>query len=151
MKKFAIISLLLFVFYSVPAQFVARVEIKDSIPGICNSKEVYAIFPMFKGQEQAVCPVTDDTINARLSNEVTFLKDNPKYSDKGMVNIIINCKGEVVKCEMDNKTHSEELDKQIVAVFNSLGQWKAGKVDGNTVDSARLWSFKIKKGKIAVE
>jgi len=64
-----------------------------------------------------------------------------------MIGLVINCKGEVVQCKMDNKTKNPELDKQIEAVFNSLGSWKAGKLNGKEVDSSRLFSFKIKNGK----
>jgi hypothetical protein len=150
MKKLFCILLLLAMYYIVPAQFVAKVEIKDTdtISTLCNRKEVYALFPMFNGQEEAVCPVSKEKIEKRLNEEVAFLKENPKHKDKGMVNIMINCKGEVARCEMDNKTKNTDLDSQIVAVFNSLGEWKAGKLDGKLVDSSRLWSFEIKNGKV---
>jgi len=68
-----------------------------------------------------------------------------------MIRLLINCKGEVVLCEMDALTKSKVLDQQIEALFNSLGKWKAGKLDGNEVDSSRLYSFKIKKGKVTFE
>ncbi len=80
-----------------------------------------------------------------------FLKDNPKYKDSGMIGIIVNCKGEVVQCKMDNKTKSAELDKQIEMVFNSLGNWKAGKLDKKEVDSSKLYSFTIKNGKFSFD
>ena len=63
---------------------------------------------------------------------------------------MISCKGDMVKCEIDNKTKDAGLDSQIVAVFASLGDWKAGKLNGSPVDSMRLYSFEIKKGKITV-
>lgn len=129
------------------AQFVAKMEIKEPIPGLCNEKEVYAMLPI-KGQEEAQCPVTKDQILERLNIEVQYLKDHPKYDDKGMIGLIISCKGLVVKCEMDNKTKTPELDKQIEDVFNSLGNWTSGKLNGKEVDTARLFSFKIKDGKI---
>lgn len=47
---------------------------------------------------------------------------------------------------MDNETKSKELDAQIVAVLNTMGEWKPGKLNGSEVDSAFLFSFKIKKG-----
>lgn len=127
-------------------QFVAKMEVKEPIEGLCNDKEVYALLPMLKGQEEAVCPVTKENILERLNREVQFIKDNPKYSDKGMIGLIINCKGQVVQCKMDNKTKNVELDKQIELVFNSLGEWKAGKLDSKEVDTSKLFSFKIKKG-----
>ena len=126
-------------------------QIKEHIPGICDEKNVYVIFSMFKGQEEAKCPVSNNEITGRLNTEVTYLKDSSNFTDKGMVNLIINCKGELVKCEMDNKTKSADLDKQIVAVFNTLGKWKAGKINGEKVDVSRLWSFEIKNGVISIE
>jgi hypothetical protein len=151
MKKTILILITLVVCSTLSAQFVATMEIKEHIEGICNEKAVYALFPMFDGQKEAVCPTTDKEILKRLNNEVKFLKDNPKFKDKGMVSIIINCKGEVVKCEMDNKTKNEDLDEQIVAIFNSLGEWKAGRLNGKKVDTVILYSFKIKKGEISFE
>jgi hypothetical protein len=126
-------------------------EVKEPIPGLCNDKQVYALFPSFKGQVEAVSPLTKEQILERLNNEVQYLKDNEKYDDKGMIGLVINCKGVVVKCEMDNKTKTPELDKQIEAVFNSLGEWKAGKLNGKNVDTSRLFSFKIKNGEMTFD
>jgi len=146
MKKTLFILLGICAGWHASAQFVARMQITNEIAGICNKKEVYVLFTSFKGQIEAVCPVTKDSILKRLNTEVKYLKENPTYTDKGMVGVVINCKGEVVQCEMDNKTKKHELDKQIVAVFNSLGTWKAGKLDGNEVDSSRLFDLKIIDG-----
>jgi hypothetical protein len=151
MKKTSLILLTTLWGLTASAQFVAKMEVKEDIPGICDKNEVYALFPSFKGQEEAVCPVTKEEILQKLNSEVTFLKDNPKYKDKGMIGLVINCKGEVVKCKMDNKTKSPELDKQIEVVFNSLGSWKAGKLNGKEVDTSRLFSFKIKDGKFTFD
>jgi DNA-binding protein YbaB len=136
--------------YSVSEAQFARMEVKKPIEGVCDQKNVYAVLPMFKNQEEAKCPVSKQEIEKRLNSEVQLLKDSSGYSDKGMVSIIINCKGEVVQCEIDNKTRSAELDKQIVAVFNSLGKWKAGKVSGEKVDTVKLFSFEITDSKITV-
>jgi hypothetical protein len=145
---------LLFVIFQVSinsfSQMVARVEMKKKIEGICDSKNVYTLFPMFGDQKEAICSVSDSIMEERLNKEVEFLKDKPNYKDKGMVNIFINCKGEAVQCEIDNKTKSSVLDEQIVAVFKTLTTWKAGKLDGKEVDSMRIWSFEIKKGKISL-
>jgi hypothetical protein len=133
------------------AQFVAKMEVKEPIPGVCNNDAVYALFPSFKGQQQAICPVSKEQIIARLNSEVQFLKDNPEYEDKGMIGLIINCKGEVVQCKMDNRTKSAELDRQIEAVFNTLGEWQAGKFKKKAVDSSRLFSFKILSGELSFD
>ena len=151
MKKTILILLTSVFGLTASAQFVAKMEVKEDIPGICDKNEVYALFPSFKGQEEAVCPVTKDEILQKLNSEVSFLKDNPKYKDKGIIGLVINCKGEVVKCKMDNKTKSIELDKQIEAVFNSFGTWKTGKLNGKEVDTSRLFSFNIKNGKFTFD
>jgi len=151
MKKIGLIILTTLLGLTASAQFVAIMEVKEDIPGICNRNEVYVLFTSLKGQEEAVCPMTKEEILQKLNSEVTFLKDNPKYKDKGMIGLVINCKGEVVQCKMDNKTKSTELDKQIEAVYNSLGSWKAGKLNGKEVDTFKLFSFKIKKGKFSFD
>ena len=64
-----------------------------------------------------------------------------------MVNLVINCKGELVQCKInDPKKKSEELDKQIVAIFKSFDTWKTGTFNGQNVDSADHFTFKIKNG-----
>jgi hypothetical protein len=146
MKKTLLILLTSFFGLTVSAQFVAKMEVKEDIPGICDKNEVYALFPSIKGQVEAVCPVPKDTILKRLNSEVLFIKNNPDYNDKGMIGLVINCKGEVVKCKMDNNTKKPDLDKQIEAVFNSLGSWTAGKLNKKAVDTSRLFSFKIVNG-----
>ena len=151
MKQIISTFILLSIYLTTSAQFVAIMEVKEPIPGLCNDKEVYALLPSFKGQEEAICPLTKEKILERLNNEVPFLKDNPKYDDKGMIGLVINCKGIVVQCKMDNKTKSSELDKQIEAVFNSLGEWKSGKLNRKDVDTSRLFSFKIKNGLISFD
>jgi hypothetical protein len=151
MKKTLLTLIASTIYFAASAQFVARMEIKEDVPGICDKNECYVLFTGFKGQEKAVCPVSKDSILKRLNSEVAFLKDNPKYKDKGMIGLIINCNGKVVQCKMDNKTKSPELDKQIETVFNSLGEWRTGKLNGALVDSSELFSFKIKNGKISFD
>lgn len=146
MKKTIVALFIITSCFNASAQFVARMEIKEDIPGLCDKNEVYAFFPSFKGQVQAVCPVSEDSILQRLNTEVLFVKENPTYNDKGMMGLIINCKGVVVQCKMDNKTKDPNLDKQIEAVFNTLGKWKAGKLKKKEVDSSRLYSFSIING-----
>ncbi|HOZ67915.1 MAG TPA: hypothetical protein PLU11_03150 [Chitinophagaceae bacterium] len=147
--KIALSLCLLLTSLSLSAQFVAKMEIKEPIKGLCNEKDVYAILPI-GDQKEAICPVSEEEIARRLDSTVVFLKEHQDFKGKGMVSVIINCKGEVVKCEMDNKTKYPELDKQIVAVFAVLGQWKAGKIGKKEVDSVKLFSFEIKNGKISL-
>lgn len=147
-------TLLLFfaltVYHTTSAQFVAKMEIKEPIDGLCNSQDVYALITGLKGQVPPQCSLTKDQINEKLNSEIQFLKDNPDYSDKGMIGLIINCKGELVQCKMDNKTKSPELDSQIEKVFNSLGEWTAGKLNKKNVDTSKLFSFVIENGRIAI-
>jgi DNA-binding protein YbaB len=150
MKKFHALLVALIIYASSSAQFVAKMEVKEPIPGVCNNSEVYVIFPSFSGQTEAEWPMSKKEIIKKL-NEVAFLKDSASYNDKGMVNIIINCKGEAVQVYMDNKTRNKQLDDQIVAVLNSLGAWKAAKINKRKVDSSNLWSFEIKDGKFVNE
>lgn len=148
-------ALLLFVFIFscllCSAQFVARMEAKEPIPGVCNIKNIIVPFSMFKGQKEAVAPISKAEIEKRLNAEVKFLSENSSYSDTGMIGLIVNCKGKLVQCKMDNKTKSEELDKQIEAVFNSLTEWKPGKLDGKNVDTSNLFSFTIENGKLTLK
>lgn len=128
---------------------VAKMEVKEPINGVCDNANVIAVLPIpGNGQVKAQAPKTKEEIAQELNSRVGFLKDKPDYEDKGMVNLIINCKGELVRCEIDNKTKSPELDNQIVAVFAELKTWTAGKINNNSVDTTVLYSFSIKKGKI---
>lgn len=128
---------------------VARMEVKEPIKGVCDNANVIAILPLpGNGQVKAQPPKTKEEITQELSSKVSFLKDKPDYEDKGMVNLIINCKGELVKCEIDNKTKNSELDSQIVAVFAELKTWKAGKINDSSVDTSVLYSFTVRNGKI---
>ncbi len=151
MKKALVILLISVITWNVSAQFVAKMEVKEDIPGLCDKNEVYVLFPSFKGQKEAICPLSEDELSKRLNSEIAFLKDKPTYQDKGMIGLVINCKGALIKCEMDNKTQSPELDQQIVAIFNSLVTWKAGKLNGKPVDSSQLFSFEIKDGVIILK
>lgn len=131
------------------AQFVAKMELKEPVKGLC-SNDVYALLPL-GGQKMPVCLTSKDSIIKKLNAEVTYLKDSNSYEDKGMVSIIINCKGEPVKCEIDNKTRHKELDEQIVSVFSTLTSWAPGKIKKNEVDCVQLWGFRIKNGQFTID
>jgi len=151
MKKISLIILFAQLSLCGFSQFVARAEIKEDVQGICDKKNVYALLEMFKGQKEAVCSVKDPEIEKMLNDSVQFIKDKPNYKDKGMVSLIINCKGEVVQCKIDNKTQSPLLDDQVVNTFKTLLSWKAGTLNGKNVDSIKLWSFEIDAGKISLK
>jgi TonB family protein len=81
---------------------------------------------------------------------VQFIRDNPKFKGELMINCIVNCKGELVQCRVDNKSGNDELDKQVLAVIKSMTKWTAGVLDGNTVDCSVLFDIHLKKGKISI-
>jgi hypothetical protein len=106
---------------------------------------------MLSGQEDAKCPITKEELLAKLNNEITFFKDNPKYKSKGSVEVMVNCEGEVVKVEVDFKKMNKILENQIIDLIKRLGNWEPGKLEGKKVDSITLFSFKVKKGKVAYD
>lgn len=131
--------------------FIARMEVKEPIEGVCDNANVIVILPFLsEGQVEAKAPKTKEEITKLLNTQVTFLKDKPDYEDKGMVNLIINCEGKLVRCQIDNKTKSPELDSQVVAVFSELKKWTPATVNNKAVDTAVLQSFTIKNGKITL-
>ena len=146
MKKILLATIVTILSLNASAQIVAKLEITEPIEGICNQEEVYSLFPMFGGQVKAICPISNEEIVSKLNTEVQFLQNNPKFKTKGMVNVIINCEGELVRSSMGIPTKSSELDTQITAVMKTIMGWKAGKLNGKNVDSTINYSFKVKKG-----
>lgn len=136
---------------SKPSSFIATMEIKDDVPGLCDKEKVLVMFPMLDEQQvEAKCPLSNEEIEKKL-NAVDFLKDNDELNDEGMLNIIINCSGRLVKVEMDKKTTSTELDDQIVAEFKKLKTWTPATYYGTKVDNAQLISFEIKEGTLTLK
>lgn len=130
---------------------IGRLQMDKPIKGACDNSNIIAILPFpGNGQVEAKAPKTDEEIVKELNSKVTFLVDKPNYEDKGMVNLIVNCKGDLIRCEIDNKTKSPELDAQIVAVFAELKKWTSGTINGISVDTSVLYSFTIKNGKISL-
>ena len=149
MKKISCIVLLCAFYGAAAAQsMVMKMQMKAPIPNICG-KDVYVM--MFDGQEEPVPPLSKRDIEKKLETNILFLKDKPTFKDRGTVNIVVNCKGDVVQCQIDTKTKSEVLDQQIVAVFQSLGRWNPGKLDGKKVDASKPWSFVVNNGKITMK
>ncbi|HLK29283.1 MAG TPA: hypothetical protein VKT28_11950 [Puia sp.] len=149
MKQFLLVLFSLVIANFASAQFVAKMELKEPVKGLC-SKDVYALLPL-GDQKGPECLTPEEELIKKLNSEVTYFKDSASYEDKGMVSIIINCKGEAVKCDIDNKTRHKELDDQIVAVFSTLTKWTPGKIKKKEVDSVKLWSFRIKNGQISID
>lgn len=130
---------------------VATMQVDEPIPGVCDNSKVIAILPFSgNGQIKAQAPLTEEEITEKLNAEVDFLKDKPDYNDMGMVGLIVNCEGKMVRCQIDNKTQSPELDQQIVNIFSKMLDWKAGTINGHPVDTSVLYSFEIKNGVISL-
>lgn len=131
------------------SNMVATLQIDEPIDGVCNNDRIIAILPFpGNGQEKAKPILTNKEVEVLLADQVIFLNENAGYEDKGMVGLIVNCNGELVRCQMSNRTKSEELDAQIVAVFSTLKDWKPGSINGKKVDTSVLYSFTITDGKI---
>ena len=130
---------------------IATMQVDEPISGVCDNSKVIAILPFpGNGQIKAQALLTDEEINKKLNEEVEFIKNKTDYNDKGMVNLIVNCEGKMVRCQIDNKTQSPELDQQIVDVFSKMIDWKAGTVNGKPVDTSVIYSFEIKNGIISL-
>jgi len=130
---------------------VAIMEVKEPIEGVCNNEYVLAILPLpGNGQIKAIAPKSKEEISIELNQKVDFLKSNTDIEDKGMVSIIVNCKGEMVQCEMSNKTSSKELDNEVVSVFKELKIWQPGSINKKNVDTVVMYSFTVSKGKITL-
>ncbi|MFN3529075.1 MAG: hypothetical protein ACK417_04040 [Bacteroidia bacterium] len=100
------------------------------------------------GQEKAVPPLTKAEISEALTSQVNFIKEHPDFEAEGMVTLLVNCKGELVRCAIDNKTQSQELDSEVVAVFATLKNWKPATWYNKAVDSVVHFRFQVKDGKI---
>jgi len=150
MKKISLSLLLLVFSFASNAQFVAKVQMTDSLEGICDLNEVYALFDGFDGQVSPTCTVSKKEMEQRLNDNLTFLKEHPKFKGKGMVGVFVNCEGQVVEWDIDNKTSSSELDEQILAIFQTFDQWTPGTYNGQVVDTHELFSYDIKKGKLHI-
>ncbi len=148
--KTLLTALLLFgLHFASYGQYVSTIDIGGEVEGSCDQSKIYSYYANFSGNHSAKTSFSQDEILKRLNAEVTFIKDNPKHKDKGTLALVVNCKGELIICEMDDATKSIELDAQIKKVFNSLGVWKPAQLRGEQVDSCIFYNFRVKKGKIS--
>lgn len=131
------------------SQLLATVEMKEQVEGICNPNAIYVLFPMFGDQVEAKCEVSKEEIARRINSEIPLLNNNPKFKGKGSISVYVNCEGEMVFCSIEKKKKTQEVYEQIENVFITLGEWVAGTLNGDKVDSSRLFGFTIKKGTFA--
>lgn len=132
------------------AQFVAKVEMKDSISGICNHEEVYALFNQLDGQVEPRCSLNRAQMEVLLNNNLQFLTDNPKFKGKGAIGVYINCNGDPLQWEVSTKSKSSELDTQVLNIFKTFTVWNPGTLNNNAVDARVSFSYTIKKGKLTL-
>jgi len=136
-------------------QIAMTMKVNDNVKGLCDKSKVYSLYMMkqFPGSNatEGQYPMNDIELLKLLNEKVTFLKENPKYKGKFSVRVIINCKGELVSCDFESKTKSDDLNNQILGIFKSLDGWGAGTFNGELVDSTKPFYLKIKAGEIIKE
>ncbi len=158
--KYAIGTVLLFLamtsFGQIDGKQIAMtMKVNENVKGLCDKSKVYSLYMMkqFPGSNatEGQYPMNDNELLKLLNEKVTFLKENPKYKGKISLRVIINCKGELVSCDFESKTKSDDLNNQILGVFKSLEGWGAGTFNGELVDSTKPFYLKIKAGEIIKE
>lgn len=134
-----------------PLGFIATVQMDEELDGICDNSKVYHLNPIFgEGQVKAVCPLSDDEMTVKF-NAVSFLVENTSFNGEGMLGAFINCEGKLIQGKIDNSTGNESLDKELEVVLNEWTEWTPGKLDGKSVDSHILISFKIEEGTFSLK
>jgi hypothetical protein len=148
MKQILTISLLLLSNIILAQTLQAKIDTKGKIiEGLCNQNEYYHLMNGMGNQQEAACPISNEEIYDKLL-ELTILKENPKFKGEEIINVDINCKGEVVN--VDSEFKDEELNKQIKNLFLKLGNYNPGQMEGKNVDCSILYSIKIKNGTLTL-
>jgi len=153
MKKQLLFILALVSSFVVNAQFVATMEVKEPIEGVCNQNGVYVILPIgSKKQVKAKSKLSDQEMEARF-NALSYWKEHPEFEKKITFNLVINCKGEQVRQSFnnnDNKTEDEVLNQQLLEVVASFKEWKPATIKKKKVDSSLFLSIVVKNGKVMI-
>lgn len=142
MKKF--IAILFFIICNV-SYAQTQLTIVDTINGFCNEADLYIIIDGFGNQQEAKCPISNSELANRLK-ELQFFQENPKFKGEILISVDINCNGEVVNVE--SKFNDSNLNRQIIDMFFSLGNYTPGIIQSKNVDSIVLYSLEIKKGEL---
>lgn len=143
-----LLALFVFVVSSSYAQLVSKVELKDSVEGICNQEAVYALFEGFQGQAEPVCSLDRGQMEVLLNNNITFLTNNPAFKGEGMIGVFINCEGEAILWEVARSSKSPELDNEVLEFFKTFAIWEAGTLNDAPVDAQVTFTFSVKKGEL---
>ncbi len=130
---------------------VARMQVKSPIDGVCDNNNVFVIFPIPGNAQQKALPlISFEEMAIVLNEKLNFLKDNPTYTAKGTVDIVINCNGELVQCQANNKEFDEQLNKQLKELISEFKKWKPATIQNKKVDSFQFISIEIKQGKVVL-
>ncbi len=130
---------------------VARMEVKEPIKGVCNNDNVLVLMSFMDAKQiKAKSPVSEEKLAAKIQATSAFLHDNPEFTGKGVVSCIINCKGELVQVSMSTKSESDELDQEVMAIFEEQKKWTPGTYYGTPVDNVQLIGFKVENGVITI-
>jgi hypothetical protein len=127
-------------------------EIKISgyknLNGICNPEDVEARFSLFTYTSRTKFKIKkiENELNSGLKLLTTYLN----LSEDRMINIVLNCKGDVLKSEIDAIKIDHNIKNEIENTFKMLTIWKKRKYNGVT-DSSILISFKIENGMISLK
>lgn len=149
-KKIVGITFLLLSFIHITSQTVITITIKDPPPGLCDVNSIYSLYAPFGNQVEAKSSSAKSEIQNLLNSKLKILKEDLKYKDKGTVTLLINCKGEVLRCTCKTHKKNEKMERELSSFFNTLSGWTAGTYHKKAVDSELCYTFKIKKGAISI-
>jgi hypothetical protein len=113
---------------------------------VCMPNTVYFLM------EKRARPIESiDSIELRLNNSISFVKQNPTFESKPAIQFAVNCKGEAGGgFHMVTRSGNDLLDKELIEFFKSIKTWKPGMIKKRTVDSWYMWRLEIKNGYINI-
>ena len=140
-------------YFTANAQFIATMEVKEPIEGVCNQNGVYVILPFGnKKQTKAKSLLSDEEMEKRF-NTIEYWKSHPEFEKEITFNLVINCKGELVRQSFnnnENKTKDEALNEKLLEIVASFKEWKPATIKKKKVDSSLFLTIKIKNGKVTL-
>lgn len=149
-KSFFLIAVFQFINNLSHAQFIATVELKEPIDGMC-SETMFALFSSLDNQQQAKLNMTDQELIALMNEKIPSLKTNLKFKADAVMAFYINCESEVIKTSSGLKDKTSQLSIEIEKFLAETGSWTAGKYQNENVDCSELIAIKIKKGVIYLD
>jgi tRNA 2-selenouridine synthase SelU len=120
----------------------------EKLDGICNPGNVAARFSIFTYTSSSNKRIKK--IEKELNSKIKSLKTYSSLSEERMINLVINCKGAVLKSEIDTKKIQPDVKSEIENAFKMLRIWTKRKYNGET-DSSILITFKIENGVIRLK